>query len=177
MLLGGLAHKFMQFGVCGSNKWALPVLPWLHTFPWSIWLLCRVSVILGVGGDPWMSCGHLRPSRRAPPNHTFYCNNWGWQGSYALPFKEKCTIPTPCIPLANSNDAVDCCIFFVIVVQYLPPPPSQFCNSRLMQYGACGSNKPSLPITPQRHTLPWPIWLLYKWFVLLVGALGWAIAI
>ena len=110
--------------------------------------LIAVSVILGVGGDPWMSCGHQRPPRRVPPNHTFYCNNWGWQGSYALPFKEKCTIPTPCIPLANSNDAVDCCIFFDVAMQYLLPRPATFAFQNAYNIGCVGQLNDPCPSSP-----------------------------
>ena len=149
----------MQNGSYASNKWSMHIINRCHMPVSPSRLLC---VNVCVPGCPRMRYGLLRPPKRVPPFLPFYCNNWGWRDSEGLPLPYGCIPAIVCIPLANSNHAVDCYIIFDIIIEHLLPRSPDFAIPTFMQYGTCGSNKSPVPVTPQRHTFQWTIWLLCK---------------
>ena len=108
---------------------------------------CRVD-------GPWCSrvpLDEVGPSKApgaALPYLHFYCKNRGWRGSHALTFNEECALPTPCIPPANSNHAVDCCIFLILLFNISRPRSADFAIPKSCNLGYVGQINDPSPSSP-----------------------------
>ena len=102
--------KFIQNGTYGSNKWSLPIVDRHHTFSYASWLLWQWSLVIAVSLG-WRS--DIYGPRTIPTVPPFLLQELRTAelNCSSIPRWIRPCHSTPCIPPANSNHAVDCCLF------------------------------------------------------------------